>query len=233
MSGTGFRIEIDNSLYTLEENPWRHVTEWLEYDLEAKWYAIQAFRGEELAGFMHIIRHPERTGEWFFSDVHVIEKFRRQGAATAMYEEAFALLCHYDKAFRITASIKYDNTASQKLHEKMGFRNTGEASQFPQLCFEEGESIYEHYFVQEFPVLKDNPSHRSHLERLAGARKDSVLKLVDGEDTGAVVYLLWAGVNAVGYSVWREEGQQELHFVPEWQQYLEGSCLDIRRWGDS
>ena len=231
MSGTKLRIEIDNSLYSLEENPWRQTTEWLEYYLEAKWYAIQAFYGEELAGFMHIIRHPERVGEWFFCDVHVIEKFRKQGVAAAMYEEAFGLLCHYDKAFRITASVKCDNLASQKLHEKMGFRNTGEISQFPELCFEEGETIYEHYFVQEFPVLKDNPSHRRHLERLAGERKDSVLKLVDEDDTDTIVYLFWAGMNAVGYSVFREDKEQELCLLPEWQQHLEGNCLDIRRWG--
>ena len=81
-------IIVHHSLSSIPDNPWKSRTEWLEYDLAVKWIALEARNDAGLAGFMHIIRHPDKPYEWYFCDVHTIELYRRQGIATALYKEA-------------------------------------------------------------------------------------------------------------------------------------------------
>ena len=46
MEKTGIQITVYNTLDTLPENPWRQRTEWLEYDLAVKWFAVEARCGD-------------------------------------------------------------------------------------------------------------------------------------------------------------------------------------------
>ena len=64
MGSKGINIVVHNSLASLEGNPWQQRTEMLEYELAVKWFALTAHIEDELAGFMHLIRHPERDYEW-------------------------------------------------------------------------------------------------------------------------------------------------------------------------
>lgn len=228
MKNTSIKIIADNSLSTLQDNPWKKTTEWFEYHLGAKWYAVQAYCEDELVGFMHMIKHPERPFEWYFCDVHTKEQYKRQGVATNMYEEALNLLLKYDKAYRITASVKCDNEASVKLHEKMGFFNTHEASVFPDLSFEFGETIHEHYFVREYPA-RNLPMHKEILAIHAGAKKDAVwAELEQSEHDSAVkVFIIWAGEISVGYRLVKKD-ETEIVLLPEWRKHLENKCLEIR-----
>ncbi len=150
MGSKGINIVVHNSLASLEGNPWQQRTEMLEYELAVKWFALTAHIEDELAGFMHLIRHPERDYEWYCCDVNAIDPYKRQGIATAMYREAVSLLLQYGKACRITASVNSHNIASVKLHEKLGFLNTHEPPFFNGLNFNPDETVYEHYFAKEF-----------------------------------------------------------------------------------
>lgn len=131
----GINTVVHNSLLSLESNPWRLGAEMLEYELAVKWFALTAYADGRLAGFMHVIRHPERDYEWYCCDVNAIDPYKRQGIATAIYREAVSLLLQYGKACRMTASISSANLPSVKLHEKLGFINTHEAPSFKGLYF--------------------------------------------------------------------------------------------------
>lgn len=205
-----FEIVVDDSLYTLVDNPWKQTTEFFEYRFAVKWYAVSVFSGDERAGFMHVVRHPEREEEWYICDVHTIEKFRGQGVASLMYQKAFELVSRYDKAYRITASVKNDNTASLKLHEKMGFHDTGEDSVFPELVFEDGETMHEYYFATKVPAR----ATKTHGELLC--------KLGCPMDSGKKACLVFAGDSAVGYTI---GGDTVL--LPEWEKHQKDGCLHI------
>lgn len=205
-----FEIVVDDSLYTLKENPWRHITEFFEYRYALKWYAVQVYSGKKLAGFMHVVRHPERVEEWYICDVHTMEEYRKQGVATLMYQKAFEIVSRYDKAYRITASVKNDNVASLKLHEKMGFFDTGADSVFPELIFEEGETMHEYYFATKLPV-KDCERHRMIFERM-GWKADFSKEMT----------LIWAGERVVGYTA-----GDDMILLPEWEKHLKDGCLYI------
>lgn len=208
-----FELIVDDSLLTLKENPKRRTTEMFEYRFAVKWHAIQVYAGDELAGFMHVVRHPERPYEWYICDVHTMEPFRKRGVATRMYEKAFEIVYEYEKAYRITSSVKDDNIPSIKLHEKMGFHNSGEASVFPDLFFEEGETIYEYYFATAVPA-RDTPKHREVLEKFGCP-----------VDFSKEVLIIWAGTNAVGCM---HEGKITL--LPEWEVHQKNGCLHITEW---
>ena len=138
----GISIAVHNSLASMENNPWRQRTEMLEYELAVKWFALTAHTDGQLAGFMHLIRHPERDFEWYCCDVNTMDPYRRQGIATAMYQEAETLFLRYGKACRITASVSSQNTPSVKLHEKLGFFDTHEPPAFPGLDFGPDETVF-------------------------------------------------------------------------------------------
>ena len=218
-------IDYD-SLSSIPDNPWKNRTEWLEYDLAVKWIALEARCDAGLAGFMHMIRHPERPYEWYFCDVHTVEPYRRQGVATALYKEALNLLRRYGKAYRVTGSVGEDNTASIKLHGKLGFFNTHEAPAFPGLSFECGETVFEHYFVKEFQA-RNTPVHQTVLAALTGDERETVCAELEkaGSDPAAGIFLLWAGETPVGYRGYHNHAEYVL--LPEWQNYLDHNCLKI------
>lgn len=223
-------IRVDDSFDTLQDHPWKETTEWFEYTYAVKWFAVQAYKKDELVGFMHVFRNPEDVTNWYFCDVHTMGEHRRQGIATKMYEKAISLVYQYDKAYRITASLHRDNTVSIGLHEKFGFRNTGEASAFPGMIFEPEETMYEYYFVFEYPA-RNTEIHRNHLKQLgelycqepcrnycketgmedctdAGVREKKVFVerlwsyLEESEQNEKLqVLLLWAGDQTVGFRV--------------------------------
>ena len=199
----------------------------LEYELAVKWFALTAYNEGRPAGFMHLIRHPERDYEWYCCDVNVLDPCKRQGIATAMYREAGSLLQLYGKACRITASVSGHNIPSVKLHEKLGFRNTYEPPCFNGLQFGQDETIYEHYFAKEFPA-GDLPIHREILAKIAQDRKDGVLSEVERseQDPTRKVFILWAGETPIGY---RLTAWDEPFLLPEWKKHLENKCLEIIR----
>lgn len=218
-------IIVHYSLSSIPENPWKNITEMLEYECAVKWIAIEARNEDGLIGFMHVIRHPEKAYEWWFCDVHTIEKYRRQGVASELYKEALNLLCRYEKACRVTGSVKCDNIASIKLHEKMGFYNTHEKPDFLDFTYEDGEEVFEHYFLQEFPA-RNIPRHRNILEELACDNKEELLKELDKTtDQNARVFLVWAGETPVGYRIY--DKKTNYHLLPEWKEHLNHKCLKI------
>ncbi len=225
MEKTGIQITVHDTPATLRSNPWRHVTEWLEYDLAVKWFAVEARRGEELAGFMHLVRHPGRAGEWYACDVHTLEPYQRQGIASAMYREAEAHLRRYFRANRITAAVSRGNTASVRLHEILGFRDTREVPAFPDFRFEPDETLYEHYFAREIPAV-NVPMHQEILASLAGESRESVLGLLEqsASDPGKKVYIIWAGSDPIGY---RFSGEKEPVLKAEWKQRYEDRYLTV------
>ncbi len=224
---TGISIAVHNTLSSMGNNPWRQRTEMLEYELAVKWFALTAHTEGGLAGFMHLIRHPERDYEWYCCDVNVIDPYRRQGIATAMYQEAETLLLRYGKACRITASVSSRNTPSIKLHEKLGFFNTQEAPAFRGLNFGPDETVYERYFVKEYPA-RNLPIHREILTRIAADSQDEVLKEVERseQEPARKVFILWAGEIPIGY---RFSARDEAVLLPEWKKHLENRCLKIIR----
>ncbi len=219
-------IIVHDSLASIPDNPWKSRTEWLEYDLAVKWIALEAGSDAGPAGFMHMIRHPERPYEWYFCDVHTIEPYRRQGVAAALYKEALNLLRRYGKAYRVTGSVRDDNTASVRLHEKMGFFNTHEAPAFPGLSFESGETVFEHYFAKEFPA-RNTPVHQEVLAALTGDTREAVCAELEkaDSDSAAGIFLLWAGETPVGFRGYRN--QSEYVLLPEWRKHLDHHCLKI------
>ena len=126
----------------------------LEFELAVKWFALTAHKEGKLAGFMHLIRHPERDYEWYCCDVHVIDPYKRQGIATAIYQKASEHLLQYGKACRMTASVSSANLPSVKLHEKLGFIDTHEAPSFSGLNFGPDETVYEHCIVESIMAPK-------------------------------------------------------------------------------
>lgn len=221
-------IIVHHSLSSIPENPWKSRTEWLEYDLAVKWIALEARYDAALAGFMHMIRHPERPYEWYFCDVHTIEPYRRQGIATALYREAMILLRGYGKAYRMTGSVKNGNTASVMLHEKMGFYNTHEPPAFPGLSFEPGETVFEHYFVREYPA-RNTLIHQDVLAALTGDERETVCAELEkaNPDPASGIFLLWAGETPVGYRGYKNHTEYVL--LPEWRKHLDHKCLKIWR----
>ena len=219
-------IIVHHSLSSIPDNPWKNRTEWLEYDLAVKWIALEARCDAGPAGFMHMIRHPERPYEWYFCDVHTVESCRRQGVATAMYREALNLLRRYGKAYRVTGSVREDNTASVKLHEKLGFFNTREAPAFPGLSSEPGETVFEHCFVKEFPA-RNTPVHREILASLTGeSMEDAAAELEKaGSEPAPGIFFLWAGETPAGYRRCHDDAGYIL--LPEWRKRLDHKCLKI------
>lgn len=226
MANAEIRITVHSALDTLPVNPWRQRTEWLEYDLAVKWFAVEARCEGELAGFMHMIRHPGRANEWYAGDVFTVERYRRQGVATAMYGEAMKRLTTYYRANRITASVSAGNKASVRLHEKLGFRDTREATAFLDFEFAPDETLYEHWFALEISA-RNVPIHREILADLAGENRNRVLADLERSeaDPGKTVFLIWAGQEAIGYRPARE---QEPVLRAEWKERRETGCLDIR-----
>ncbi len=226
MANAEIRISVHSTPDSLPVNPWRQRTEWLEYDLAVKWFAVEARCEGELAGFMHVIRHPARAGEWYACDVFTAERYRRQGVAAAMYGEALKHLSAYFRANRITASVSRGNEASVRLHEKLGFRDTREPPAFPDFLSAPDETLYEHWFAREIPA-RDVPIHRGILTNLATKNRGSVLTDLEqsGTDPGKTVLLIWAGQEAIGYRLAREE---EPVLRAEWQERRERGCLAIR-----
>ena len=221
-------IMVHHSLSSIPDHPWKNRTEWLEYDLAVKWIALEARNDAGLAGFMHMIRHPEKPYEWYFCDVHTMGPYRRQGVATGLYKEAMNQLRRYLKAYRITGSVKEDNLASIKLHEKMGFFNTHEAPAFPGLSSEPGETIFEHYFAKEFPA-RNTPIHQEVLAVLTGDKKEDVHAELEktNSNPAAEIFLVWAGETPIGYRGYKDNTDYSL--LPEWRKHLDHKCLTIRR----
>ena len=170
---------------------------------------------------------PERDFEWYCCDVNVIDPYKRQGVATAMYQKAERLLLRYGKACRITASVGSDNLSSVKLHEKLGFFNTHEPPSFRGLNFGPDETVYEHYFAKEFPA-RNLPMHREILAKIAQDSKDGVLEEVERsqQDPMRTVFILWAGETPIGY---RLTAWDEPFLLPEWKIRLENKCLEFIR----
>ena len=227
MDNKGISIAVHNSLASMENNPWRQRTEMLEYELAVKWFALTAHTDGQLAGFMHLIRHPERDFEWYCCDVNTMDPYRRQGIATAMYQEAETLLLRYGKACRITASVSSQNIPSVKLHEKLGFFDTHEPPAFPGLDFGPDETVFEHYFAKEYPA-RNVPIHREILAGIAGDSKEDVLEEIERseQDPARKVFILWAGETPIGY---RPAARDEPFILPEWKRHLENGCLEIIR----
>lgn len=127
-----------------------------EYELEyaVKWYEITALCGEKIVGNMRILRSPDDRTRWYFCDVHTAAEYRRRGVASCMYRKALAILGNFYATECVQASISAANTGSIRLHEKLGFSDTGRKSEFANFLFEEDETMYELPILCEFPVAE-------------------------------------------------------------------------------
>lgn len=150
-----FEIRVDDSLYTLPDNPWKSVTEWFEYNFAVKWYAVQVYKKSALAGFMHVFRYPDAENKWYFCDVHTMPEYQRKGVATMMYEKALELVSCYDRANTVIASVDPGNGASVALHKKHGFIRTGTKPDFPEMTFAPGEVLFEYCFAFVIPYKQN------------------------------------------------------------------------------
>lgn len=237
------KIMVVDSLTYLPENPYKSITEDFEKTYAVKWYAILAYVGEELAGFMHVFRNPDKVEEWYFGDVHTREKYRKRQVATRMYETAIDLVKQYDKAYCIMASVHSENVASLKLHEKFGFVDLHRKSEFCDFIFEPEETMHYYYFVSIWPA-KNNEMSRSQLyplwkrylqdnseNKCIEAAEQAVNERLEQTEKEENLHFdrIWAGDNLIGFiyhscnkgnmesGVFNKEDVLDFYILPEWR----------------
>ena len=178
-----------------------------------KWYEVLACDGGEIVGYIRCLRNPEDATYWYICEVHVRREYRRQGIAARMYRKMIDILGEYEDARLVTASVHAENVGSIRLHESLGFVDTGTPCEFPGLCFDEHETeyvrkIYKRLFIPDnldYAVPKIMPLWKEYF-----AKRDS--KMPEDEARNILVKLLkkalagecsfdtvWCGVEMVGF----------------------------------
>ena len=178
-----------------------------------KWYEVMARDAGKIVGYIRCLRNPEDATRWYICEVHVRREYRRRGIAGQMYRKIIDVLGEYEDARVVSASVHADNVNSIKLHESLGFTDTGVACKFPGLCFEERETeyvrkIYKRLFIPDnldyaipkiMPLWKEylkkhgkSVSDKADRERLVGIL-ESALEEKCSFDT------IWCGLEIVGF----------------------------------
>ena len=237
------KMIIVDSLDNLPENPYKTITMDFEKSYAVKWYAILVYAEEELIGFMHIFRHPENAGFWYFSDVHTKAEFRKRQIATRMYETALELVKQYDKAYCVMASIHPENIASLKLHEKFGFVDSHQKSEFGDYIFDPKETMYFCYFVSIFPSNNNEmsktqlyPLWKMYLQEFQKNVSDESAEQAVNEmlaqtekEESLQVDRIWAGDNLIGFichscdkenagkGIFQKDKVKDCYILPAWR----------------
>lgn len=199
-----------------------------EYEYAVKWFEISAYSKNRLVGFMRVMRDPENDTRWFFADVHTAKKHRHKGIATQMYEAAIGLVSRYEAAKTITASVSPSNENSVKLHQKMGFVDTGRFPCFADFEFED-ETEYEYLVLNRYPAI-DGPVHRRILYRLMkqymksqgmseGKPSDRVKAMFkEAKENEKVIFdIIWNGNDPAGFAF---SGDESIEFIN-----ITGKCV--------
>lgn len=151
---TDFFMEVKGLGEETAREEQAHFCDWFEKEHAVKWFEVITWQDGKVVGYLRCLRNPLLATEWFIGDVHVRKVYRRQGIATRMYEKAISTVMKYEAAEQIVSSVHPDNGNSIKLHEKMGFQNTGQPCDFPTFYFDEKETEYCKVLYQYFPIPK-------------------------------------------------------------------------------
>lgn len=152
------REELNNFFQTVKnvsrDKAWEHVDfcDWYEKEFAVKWMEAIAFDGSKVVGYLMCLRHPTCLEEWFIGDVYVLEEYRGRNIATKLYGKTIDAVKEYSAAQRIVSSVHRDNVNSIKLHEKVGFTNTGRPCKFPNLYFDENEVMFQFDILEGYPI---------------------------------------------------------------------------------
>lgn len=205
-----------------------HFCDWFEKETAVKWFETIVRDGGRVVGYLRCLRNPEDPSQWFIGDVHVRADHRRQGIATKMYEKTVEAVMEYEAAECIVASVHPQNANSIRLHEKMGFRDTGRSCKFWDCYFDEKETEYQKWLYHHFPISDEERAKKLMLPLMQSYLKKEGLSSEDDEMTGkekagekllglwlmkaargeAVFESIWCGNRLVGFHYL--EGEEEI-----------------------
>lgn len=237
------KMIIVDSLGYLPENPYKTITMDFEKSYAVKWYAILVYADEELVGFMHVFRHPENVGSWYFGDVHTKEEYRKKQIATRMYETALELVKQYDKAYCVMASVHPENIASLKLHKKFGFVDSHRKIEFADFICDPKETMHFYYFVSIFPSRNNemiktqlSPLWKMYQQELQKNISDELAEqavnemLIQTEKEESIQFdRIWAGDNLIGFirhscdkekarkGIFQKDKVKDCYILPAWR----------------
>jgi len=250
MAGNGYRCKIKDSHLNMtkktedaltnffmevkglgEENAREqvHFCDWFEKEHAVKWFEVIVWQEKIVVGYLRCLRNPLLATEWYIGDVHVRKAYRRQGIATHMYEKTIDAVMEFEAAERIRSSVHSDNGNSIKLHEKMGFQNTGRPCDFPTFYFDEKETEYCKVLYQYFPIPKKEeravelllPLYRRYLMKNVlnykedeKAEEKTLRDYFEKASKGELTFeAIWCGNRLVGFHY--QEKDMEITYLEE------------------
>lgn len=111
--------------------------------IDTKWFTIVAFKDYRPVGRVNFIRNNRDPLNWYLGDLVVVPEFRRQRIASKMISKGLEFISLRSSGGEFVYSyIEKDNLPSLKLHESLGFMNSGEIKPFMDLIFGEDETTY-------------------------------------------------------------------------------------------
>ena len=203
-----------------------HFCDWFEKEFAVKWFETVVREGGRIAGYLRCLRNPEDPRQWYVGDVHVRAAYRRQGIAAKMYEKTIEAVMEYEAAECIVASVHPQNEASLRLHEKMGFQDTGRSCQLPDFYFDPDETEYKKWLYRYLPVSDQEGAVEVMLPLYQGYLRKNVKDYEENEVADKKmlgVYLMkasrgeagfeciWCGNRLVGFHYL--EGEEEILYL--------------------
>ncbi len=178
-----------------------------------KWYEVLASESGQIVGYIRCLRNPEDATRWYICEVHVRPEYRRRGIAGRMYRKVIDVLGEYEDARVVSASVHAENVGSIKLHESLGFTDSGLTCKFPGLSFEDKETeyvrkIYKRLFIPDnldFAVPKIMPLWKAYLRDHGSSMSDEearekLVKLMRKALAGKCSFdTIWCGLEIVGF----------------------------------
>ena len=192
-----------------------------------KWYEVMAREDEKIVGYIRCLRNPEDATNWYICEVHVRPEYRRRGIAGRMYRKVIDVLGEYEDARVVSASVHAENSGSIKLHESLGFTDSGVPCKFPGLSFEEGETeytrrIYKRLFLPDnldYAVPKIMPLWKDYL-KLHGKKvqgdeaREKLVSILEKALAGKCSFdTIWCGLELVGFE--GEDGDTEYFYLKD------------------
>ena len=242
-------IKVFDSLGNLPDCRWTDMIEDFEKEFAVKWYAIFAYKQDDIIGFMRVSRNPDDICEWYISDVHVNNEHQRRGIATCMYKKAIQIVNKFECATNIIVSVSASNEPSVALHKKIGFIDQETKPKFANYIFEEDETKYCYWLSNCYPA-KNVPAHidilfpmwKKYMSEIG--ENDSESDMLDGlcsriniANTHDNIFfeMIWSGNNAIGFAFYSIDGGiknlipsgygyiMEFYVLPEWRKKRIGS----------
>lgn len=227
------REELNNFFQNVKnvsrEKAWEHVDfcDWYEKEFAVKWMEAIAFESGKVVGYLMCLRHPSCTEEWFIGDVYVLEEYRGRNIATKLYEKTIDAVQDYSAAQRIISSVNRDNVKSIKLHEKVGFVNTGKTCEFPNLYFDKNEVMFQFDILEGYPISEvesgveqllplwiEYKKSIGQVDSPDKLKKELYVLLIKAVEKG--VYeceAIFSGYKLVGFSYWNDK--EEVEYIRE------------------